>query len=272
MFHMAGIKSFAKAMLCSRDFRNFVMDHRIQEEDEKDTSTKSQGQISQRRGTVNSDIELGDFFEAIVQYSLVGDTESGIFIGCTLQDWEERVQSVRCAIESCYNHETYDSLIELIGYDDLRKYSCVHAHPGTIDDLDDMWRKFTRKFTSSLNLDEGKWARELTVKLSLGLPLEGIEPIPEIALRGRCDLVQQLSDGKSNVIELKATKRIQPEHIYQLNLYGEAILQSKIYMCHKGKISPASNHLDERFEILRPNPITKTYCPHCHNQSCSYRY
>lgn len=269
---MAGIKSFAKAMLCSRDFRDFVMVHRTNVEGEEDSSSKSQGQMVQRRGAISSDIQLGDFFEAIVQYSLVGNTESGIFSQCTSQDWEERVQSVRCAIESCYTSETYDSLIELIGFDDLRKYFDAHAHPGTVDELGDMWRKFHRKFPSSLNLDEGKWARELTVGLELNMPLEGIEPIPKIALRGRCDLVQELSDGKSNVIELKATKRIQLEHTYQLNLYGAAIDGSKLYMCHKGKISPASNHLDERFEILLPNPITKTYCPHCHNQSCTYRY
>jgi hypothetical protein len=269
---MAGIKSFAKAMLCSRDFRNFIMAHRNQEEGEKNHSIKSQSQVVQRGGGITSDIQLGDFFEAMTQYSLVGNAESGTFSECTLQDWKKRGERITCAIQSCYQSEAYDSLIELIGYDDLRKYLQVHAHPGTIDDLNDMWRKFHRKFPSSLNLHEGEWAREVSVNLEFGFPLEGIESVPMINLSGRCDLVQELPGDTFNIIELKATKKIQSQHTYQINLYGIALPQSRIYMCHKGKTFPVLNHFEERIEILSANPNTKTYCPQCQNLSCVYRY
>ena len=266
---MVGMKAFAKALLCPRDARTFC--DRFRQHDEGEDQSEGPSFFGSGGGVSdNGDVQLGDFFESVIQFTLVGETGCGVYVPCSLTEWEERSDYVESAIEECYDNESYNPLIEALGFEELESYADVHAHPGSLDKLMKIWKKYRKRFANSYQIDEGEWAKEVPVALELDIAFEELAINPRLNLGGRCDLVQKRG-GMHNIIEIKATKKLSWEHIYQVNVYGMS-LDGELSICHNGKTVPQPNCLDQRLAELSTDPRGHENCINCQSNGCAYRF
>ena len=269
---MASIKAFAKSMLCARDLRTFSEIFRERREGEEPNPER------QFRGGVgdahlNGDVQLGNFFEAVIQYSLTGNTENGTFTPCDSETWESRVDEVNQAIEECVNYCSFTSLIDLLEAYDLEMYQAVRPHPATLDELEDYWEDFCESFPETFDIGEGEWAREYDVpeyELNL-LFQEKAGDADRIILRGRSDLVLRVGPD-TTIIEIKATKKVNTEYKYQVMMYGMAVGDASLRICHNGNFQSVEQNSQSRINTLLSNPAGVDFCPSCLLSGCPYRY
>jgi len=269
---LAGIKAFAKSMLCAREIRTFSETYRERREDEEPN------QEQQFRGGVgdahlNGDVQLGDFFEAVIQYSLTGNTEQGEFISCDSETWESRVDEVTQAIEECFDNCSFTSLIDLLEAYDLEMYQAVRPHPATLDELEDYWEDFFESFPGTFNIGEGEWAREYDVpEYEQNLLFQEKAGVADrIILRGRIDLILRVGP-LTTIIEIKATQKVNVEYKYQVMMYGMAVGDASLSICHNGNFQAVEQNSENRIDTLLYNPAGVEYCPSCLLSGCPYKY
>lgn len=269
---MAGIKAFAKSMLCARELRTFSEIYRERREDEGPNRER------QFRGGVgdahlNGDVQLGDFFEAVIQYSLTGNTEQGSFTPCDSETWESRVDEIKQAIEECIDNCSFISLVDLLEAYGLEKYQAVRPHLATLDDLEAYWEDFCESFPDSFDIGVGTWAREFDVAEYEQTLLfqEREEHADRIILRGMADLVLRVG-AHTTIIEIKATQRVNAEYKYQVMMYGMAIGNASLSICHNGNFQSVEQNSENRINTLLYNPAGIDFCPNCLLSGCPYKY
>jgi hypothetical protein len=267
---MAGMKAFAKSLLCARDFRNFCELYRERGAGEEQISLPTFG-LAGPELFQNNDIQLGDFFESLVQYSLVGAANNGEFVVCSEGQWSERVQRINSALNDCNSSQTYNPLIQLLEFEPLAPYTSLYAHPATLYQLKSIWKKFCKKFPLEYDIGVGHWAKEVPISSRLEFIFPEKEKPVVLNLNGRCDLLWKTNDF-TWVIELKATKMVLLEHKYQLFTYGNTIETDKLAICHNGIIKPQENILADRINSLLEDPRRSIHCPGCKNDKCPFKY
>lgn len=268
---MASIKAFAKSMLCARELRTFSEIYRERREDgEPNLERQFRGGVGDAH--LNGDVQLGDFFEAVIQYSLTGNTEQGEFISCDSETWESRVDEVTQAIEECVDNCSFSSLVDLLEEYSLRDYRGVRPHPATLDDLEAYWEDFCEYFPDSFDLGVGAWAREHFAEYALTLEFQEREEDEYIIiLRGRSDLVLRVGQD-TTIIEIKATQKVNAEYKYQVMLYGVAVGEASLRICHNGNFLAVAQNSKERIDTLLENPAAVEFCPSCLLSGCPYKY
>lgn len=267
---MAGMKAFAKSLLCARDFRNFCELYRERGAGEEQPSLPTFG-LAGPALFQNNDIQLGDFFESLVQYSLVGAANNGEFVVCSEGQWSERVQRINSALNDCNSSQTYNPLIQLLEFEALAPYISLYAHPATLYQLKSIWKKFCKKFPLEYEFSAGKWAKEVPISQRITILFAEEEDPVVLVLNGRCDLVLKTNDF-TEIIEIKATKKVLIEHKYQLFTYGNAVGTDELVILHNGILKPQENILADRVNSLLENPRRSEHCPGCKNDNCPFRY
>lgn len=267
---MAGMKAFAKSLLCARDFRNFCDLYRERGEGERPPSLP-EFSAGGRALLQNNDIQLGDFFESLVQYSLVGTANNGEFVVCSEGQWIERVEKTNSALSDCYSSQTYDPLIQLLNFNALTPYASLYAHPATLYELESIWDEFLEDFPARYAFDTGKWAKEVQITDRQKFRFAERKNSVVLVLNGRCDLVWETNDF-IEIIEIKATKKLLIEHKYQLFTYGITVGTDKLVILHNGVIRPQENILADRVNSLLEDPTRSEHCPGCKNDNCHFKY
>lgn len=267
---MAGMKAFAKSLLCARDFRTFCELYRERGEEEESPSLPTFGSAG-RALFQNNDIQLGDFFESLVQYSLVGGANNGEFVVCSQGQWSERVQSINSALNDCNSSQTYNPLIQLLEFEALIPYISLYAHPATLYQLKSIWKKFCKKFPLEYEFGAGKWAKEFPISQRSIIPFAEEKDPVVLVLNGRCDLVWETKNS-IEIIEIKATKKLLIEHKYQLFTYGNTVGTDKLVILHNGVIKPQENILADRVNSLLEDLTRSVHCPGCKNDNCHFKY
>jgi len=269
---LAGIKEFAKSMLCARELRTFSEIYRERREDEG-PNRERQFRGGGGDAHLNGDVQLGIFFEAVIQYSLTGNTEQGEFISCNSETWKSRVDEVTQAIEECVDNCSFSSLVDLLDKYSLGDYRDVRPHPATLDDLEDYWENFCESFPDSFDLGVGAWAREYNVPVyEQTLEFQEREEYEDkIILQGRSDLVLRVGQD-TTIIEIKATQKVNAEYRYQVMLYGMAVGEASLRICHNGDFLVVAQNSNERINTLLKNPAAVEFCPSCLLSGCPYKY
>ena len=136
-------------MKCPRNFRDFLMSTF-----ENDNINKSSQLVSSNNSNekTNTDIQRGDFFEAMVQKSIVNDARNNEYVICELTNWELRCQEIYQNIIDCKEKQSFRPLIEYLAFEELGVYWDVSAHNGVTGKLKSMWKKYQASFTNTFNV------------------------------------------------------------------------------------------------------------------------
>ena len=164
------------------------------------------------------------------------------------------------------------SLIGLLEAYGLEKYQEVRPHPATLDELEDYWEDFCESFHDSFDIEEGEWAREYEVpQYEQTLLFQEREREERIILGGRSDLVLRVGQDIT-IIEIKATQKVNVEYRYQVMMYGVAVGDASLSICHNGNFQSVEQNSESRINTLLYNPAGVDFCPSCLLSGCPYRY